>query len=190
MSQLSLSREPTINTRQSPGLPLRACSISARTSGSIAASPILCSSANTAISIHSNGCFGSVYRQDLGTLGLENQPSCICVHGRVAGQSVHSSCALRIMRRVPMNYYGAKKLADSLRLPSDARNTNSSSITPSDRGCAEDAGTDPLHRASHHSRRIRLSHSGQDTCRPSSCGERGATPVAICSASGLCSTRC
>ncbi len=62
-----------------------------------------------------------------------------------------------------MNYYGAKKLADSLRLPSDARNTNSSSITPSDRGCAEDAGTDPLHRASHHSRRIRLSHSGQDT---------------------------
>ena len=55
ISQLSFSRDPTIDTRQSPGLSLRACSISARTSGSIAASPVLCSSINKAISIHFTG---------------------------------------------------------------------------------------------------------------------------------------
>ena len=41
ISQLSFSREPTIYTCQSPGLSLRACSIRARTSGSITASPVL-----------------------------------------------------------------------------------------------------------------------------------------------------
>src|ERR1700734_268227 len=96
ISQLSFSREPTIDTRQSPNLSLRACSISARTSGSIAASPVLCSSITTAISI---GCLGSVYRQDLGTLSLENQPSRVCVDGRVAAQSVHLSFTLEDQRR-------------------------------------------------------------------------------------------
>jgi hypothetical protein len=55
MSQLSFSRDPTIDTRQSPGLSLRACSISARISGPIAASPVLCSSTNTAIDLYSTG---------------------------------------------------------------------------------------------------------------------------------------
>src|ERR1035438_2465720 len=39
---------------------------------------VLCSSIETAISIHSTDCFGR-YRQDPGAPSLENQPSCICV---------------------------------------------------------------------------------------------------------------
>jgi uncharacterized damage-inducible protein DinB len=46
---------------------------------------------------------------------LKNQLSCICKGGRVAGQRVHLSFTLEDQRRVPMNYYGAKELADSLR---------------------------------------------------------------------------
>jgi hypothetical protein len=50
ISQSSFARDPTIDTRQSPGLPLRTCSTIAWTSGPIATLPILCSSTKTAIS--------------------------------------------------------------------------------------------------------------------------------------------
>jgi hypothetical protein len=68
-----------------------------------------------------------------------------------------------------MNYYGAKELADSLRtvrkntliiaeeIPEEhygfrpAPDTRTvAQITHSHRGCAEDAGTDPLHREARH----------------------------------------
>jgi hypothetical protein len=52
ISQPSFSREPTIDTRQSPGLSLKACSTSARTSAPVPGSPVLCSSSKTAISNH------------------------------------------------------------------------------------------------------------------------------------------
>jgi hypothetical protein len=55
ISQLSSAREPTIDTRQSPGLSLRACSTSARTSAPTPGSPVLCSSSDTAISVHCTG---------------------------------------------------------------------------------------------------------------------------------------
>jgi len=53
ISQLSFAREPTIDTRQSPALSLRACSTSASTSRPTAGSPVLCSSIETAISVYS-----------------------------------------------------------------------------------------------------------------------------------------
>jgi hypothetical protein len=41
-----------------------------------------------------------MYRQDLGAPSLENQPSCVCVDGRVAGQSVHLSFTLEDQGRI------------------------------------------------------------------------------------------
>jgi hypothetical protein len=65
ISQPSFSREPTIDTRQSPGLSLRACSTSARTSAPAPGSPVLCSSSDTAISVYSTvgEPSGSILRQ-------------------------------------------------------------------------------------------------------------------------------
>jgi hypothetical protein len=48
--QLSFSREPTIDARQSPGLLLRACSTRARTSAPMLGSPVLYSRSETAVS--------------------------------------------------------------------------------------------------------------------------------------------
>ena len=50
ISQSSFARDPTIDTRHSPGRPLRTCSMIACTSLLIVASPVLCSSTNTDIS--------------------------------------------------------------------------------------------------------------------------------------------
>ena len=50
ISQLSFSREPTMDTRQSTGLLLRACSTSARISAMSPGSPVLCSSSETGVS--------------------------------------------------------------------------------------------------------------------------------------------
>src|SRR5258708_16438286 len=50
ISQSSFARDPTIDTRHSPGRSLRTCSTIACTSVLIVASPVLCSSTNTDIS--------------------------------------------------------------------------------------------------------------------------------------------